>query len=224
MVRSVILFAKAPVPGRVKTRLVPPLSPELAARLHIAFVSDLLQRFSKLAHWSLELHTDIPTDAWREFIVSRQIQSDGDLGKKMLSALRPGATIVGTDAPTVPVEHLEKLPHVDADIVLGPAEDGGYYAIYARRVHPLMFADVDWSRRDTLAQTQRALERCGLTFACGPMWWDVDEPADLARLAACTDLPPHTAALLEQLDHTLDSLKLGADLHPIGGAGRERKV
>src|ERR1700730_11888045 len=83
-----ILFAKAPVPGRVKTRLVPPLTHDAAARLHTAFAADtmdILQELRGIA--DIELHTDIPTDAWADRGVPQRLQCEGDLGLKLLQAL-----------------------------------------------------------------------------------------------------------------------------------------
>lgn len=197
----IILFAKAPVSGNVKTRLIPALSSNEAADLHRAFVSDLLLRFEDL-HWAdLELHTDSDTDAWPTVEVPRKLQISGSLGLRMLHSLeqamragRPSATIVGADAPTLPADYLEQLVNASSDVALGPTDDGGFYAIRARRTDPKMFDGVTWSRTDTLQRTIEALGACGLTVSVGPGWFDVDAPADLERLRACPDLPPHTTA------------------------------
>ena len=196
----IILFAKAPIPGRVKTRLQPPLSPAEAAGLHEAFVWDMIHRLQSFTRASLELHTDIPTDAWVATGVAQRLQSEGGLQLKMLhaldQALRRGharAIIVGTDAPTLPLAHLEQLLASDADVSLGPTDDGGYYAIACRTTHPAMFDGVTWSGPLTLEHTLRAIERAGLSVELGSRWFDVDEPADLERLAASPDLPVRKA-------------------------------
>ena len=190
----VILFAKAPDPGRVKTRLIPALSPDSAAALHRAFVQDCLE---SLARFTPELHTD--RKGWIGFPRVR-LQSEGDLGTRMhhaaSTALEEGAAtvcILGTDAPTLPAGHVEHLLRSPADVTLGPAEDGGYWGICFRRAHPEMFAGVEWSSEHTLAQTVDAIHAVGLTTALGPQWWDVDEPRDLERLLSLAELPPHTA-------------------------------
>jgi len=183
MAPLVILFAKAPVAGRVKTRLG--LEASRAARLHEAMVRDTLAMLRALDA-ELELHTDVATDAWAEFAVPRKLQAAGDLGARMLAALEAGrqVMIVGSDAPTLPLGHLEWLLASSADVALGPAEDGGYYAISCRRIHQRMFAGVEWSTRRTLEQTVAAAEACGLSVELGPVWFDVDSPEDLARLCA----------------------------------------
>jgi rSAM/selenodomain-associated transferase 1 len=205
-VRSVIiLFAKAPVPGRVKTRLMPVLSETEAADLHTAFVGDLTERLLGFREADLELHTDIPSDAWPDPEVSRKLQIPGDLGLRMFhsltTALSEGyerAMIVGTDAPTLPLDYLHHLLVSDADVTLGPTEDGGYYAICAKRTQSGMFAGVRWSSPNALEDSRRAIESTGLSVGIGPSWWDVDEPADLDRLAASNDLPPRTRAFLRR--------------------------
>jgi rSAM/selenodomain-associated transferase 2/rSAM/selenodomain-associated transferase 1 len=185
----IIVYAKAPVPGQVKTRLIPKLGEAGAAKLHEAFVEDTLAMVSGLAeYFDIELHTDVPTKAWSGPGV-RRVQCEGDLGTKLYSTLRealeggrPLALIVGSDSPTLPAEFLEDLARLDADIVLGPAKDGGFYAIACRRTHPEMFAGVTWSHADTRIQTKEALRRCGLEVAEGREWFDVDQPEDLDLL------------------------------------------
>jgi uncharacterized protein len=200
----IALFAKAPAPGQVKTRLASRLGAGAAARLHTAFVEDLLDRLLTLDAAGLELHTDIETDAWRDFAVTQKLQCGGDLGLRMLhaldAALRAGAAracIAGSDAPTLPLQYLETLLQSPADVALGPTEDGGYYAIACRRVHPEMFRGVAWSTGAVLEQTERAVRACGLSVERGPAWWDVDEFGDLLRLAQSPDVPPRTRAWLD---------------------------
>ena len=201
----IVLFAKAPLAGRVKTRLSPPLPPELAARLHDAFVRDTLESLHSLDNSAdVELHTDIPTDAWGDIAVPRKVQHEGDLGLKMLQALddalktgRERVMIVGSDSPTLPVSHLELLLRAQDDVALGPTLDGGFYAIACTRVHPRMFDGVRWSAADTLDRTVRAIRACGLTVTQGAAWYDVDTPEDLERLASDPRLSPRTAAVLE---------------------------
>ncbi len=199
----IALFAKAPVPGQVKTRLRSRVGSEAASGLHSAFVEDLLDRLSALDA-QLELHTDIETDAWRHFAVTRKLQCGGDLGLRMFHALDAAlgagtnrACIVGSDAPTLPLEYLETLLRSPADVALGPTEDGGYYAIACRRVHPDMFRGVAWSTGAALEQTEQAARACGLSVERGPAWWDVDEFGDLQRLAQSPDVPPRTRAWLD---------------------------
>lgn len=212
----IALFAKAPQPGRVKTRLAAGLPGPLphaqlwAARFHQHFVSSFLSRlaatpFVDRADW--ELHLDIWTDVFPSWPVTRRRQVSGGLGEKMLAAFEgrsepigedlscrvgegAGAAlgservqvILGTDAPTLPVGHIEDLLAGSADVALGPAEDGGYWGIRAWRTHPAMFANVRWSSPQALADTRAACEACGLTVEMGLPWYDIDTAEDLERL------------------------------------------
>jgi rSAM/selenodomain-associated transferase 2/rSAM/selenodomain-associated transferase 1 len=185
----IIVYAKAPMAGRVKTRLIPKLGEAGATRLHEAFVEDTLTTASTLAgSFDIELHTDVPTSAW-SWPGVRRVLCEGNLGTKMyttlqaaLDASRPLALIVGSDSPTLPAELLESLAQSQADVVLGPAKDGGFYAIACRKAHPEMFAGVMWSTANARTQTKEAVQRCGLEVAEGSEWFDVDEPEDLDRL------------------------------------------
>jgi hypothetical protein len=191
---AIILFAKAPVAGHVKTRLEQALGPERTLALHKAFVLDMIEKLLTLSGLAdIELHTDIPTDVWRRAGVTSRMQTNGDLGSKMLHALEGRrACIVGSDAPTLPVSHIEALLAITADVALGPCEDGGYYAISCRRTHPEMFRGVEWSSAHALEQTEEAARQCGLSVKRGLDWYDVDRIDDLRRLRAEDNLPKHT--------------------------------
>ena len=199
-----ILFAKAPVAGRVKTRLAGEIGAVRAAELHHAFVADTI---AKLKHFTdvadIEVHTDTPTDVWSGLGVAHEVQTPGDLQLKLLHALgsalragRPQVMILGSDSPTLPRAHVQRLLDSAADVALGPCEDGGYYAIACRRIHSGMFAGVEWSTSNVLEQTELAAWRCGLSVERGDMWYDVDGPDDLARLLTEAELPPCTRRVL----------------------------
>ena len=179
----ILLFAKTPLPGQVKTRLCPPLTPRQASDLHCLFVAEMLRKTSAIG--PVELHTDTRTDAWVEFEVTRKMQCGGSLGARMFGAFaasRLPAMILGCDAPHLPAAHIETLMQAEADVALGPAEDGGYWGIHCRRIHPQMFDGVEWSTARACEQTVEAARACGLTVELGPLWWDIDTPADLTRL------------------------------------------
>lgn len=185
----IIVYAKAPIPGNVKTRLIPKLGAQLATQLHHAFVEDTLVLAGTLSEdFDVELHTDIATEAW-SWPGVRSVQSAGDLSTRMyatlqaaLAAGRTFAMIVGSDSPTLPPHYLTELAQLPADVVFGPARDGGYYAIGCRSVHPSMFDGVTWSSARTLVETELAAHRCGLRTAQGSEWFDVDQPRDLDLL------------------------------------------
>ena len=188
MLPLLIVFAKAPRPGFVKTRLG--LEPAAAASLYTEFVERTLEIVGDLRDEAeVELSLDIPCSAWLEFSLHRTVQHEGDLGVKLYSALesglaagRPNVVILGSDSPTLPVEHIRWLLNCDADIALGPTLDGGYYGIACRKIIPGMFEGVRWSTPDALRDTIISLDRCGLSYDIGPEWFDVDTPEDRERL------------------------------------------
>lgn len=194
----IIVFAKAPIPGKVKTRLG--LDPLLAAALHEAFVRDVLATLAPFGG-RVQLHLTEPHPVFPE---SGHVQAPGDLGARMLHALEHApvpATLIGSDSPSLPLSHIEALSALDADVALGPAEDGGFWGIRCRRTDPRMFDGVQWSTAATLDQTITACQRAGLTTALGLRWFDVDDRASLERLAL--DPPPHTRAVLAGLSEEL---------------------
>jgi uncharacterized protein len=195
----IILFARAPVPGRVKTRLG--LPPERAAALHSAFVRDTLEMLLGLG--AVELSTDTVTTAWSEYPAARSVQAPGDLGAKLQAAIEGGLArghngvlVLGSDSPTLPPEHVRALLDSTEDVALGPTEDGGYYGICCRRARAGMFASVEWSSAETLETTVDALTRAGLAVEIGPRWYDIDEPRDLERLRRDPGLRVYARAAL----------------------------
>ena len=186
----IVLFAKAPAPGRVKTRLG--VDSKCAVELHSRFVRQTLLMLQSLrGEAAVELSTDEPTEAWPEFEVPRSIQKPGGLGERIYCALemalaagRPKALILGSDSPGLPAAHVRALLASTAEVCLGPVGDGGYYAIACGRIAPAMFRGVRWSTGDTLSDTITALKACGLGVELGPAWFDVDRPEDLTRLDA----------------------------------------
>lgn len=197
----VVLFAKAPVAGRVKTRLCPPLTPVEASELHSAFVSDAGETIMGLAESvDLELSTDVTTEAWPEIGAARSVQVAGDLGARLLdvighglSAGREVAMAMGSDSPGLPAAHVLELVGSAADVTLGPTEDGGFYAIACRAVHREMFFGVRWSTEHALSDVVRQASACGLSISLGPSWFDVDVEADLPRLVDMPGLGRNTA-------------------------------
>ena len=190
MLPLIVIFAKAPIPGRVKTRLG--VDPARAVELHSSFVRQTLLMLQSLrSEADVELSTDEPTQAWSEFEVARSVQCSGQLGERIYSALekalaagRPKALILGSDSPGLPAAHVRALLASPADACLGPVEDGGFYAIACGRTDPAMFEGVRWSTASTLSDTVRALANFGLSVELGPAWFDVDRPEDLTRLGA----------------------------------------
>jgi rSAM/selenodomain-associated transferase 1 len=183
-----VVFAKAPRPGFVKTRLG--LEPTAAASLYSEFVRRTLQTVALLHEEArLELALDVECADWAEFSIARTVQPQGDLGMRLYSTLEwglsvghPKVVVLGSDSPTLPVEHVRWLLESDADVALGPTLDGGYYGIACRKIRQPMFDGVRWSTSYALRDTIDAVKRCGLSYAFGPDWFDIDRPEDLLWL------------------------------------------
>ena len=218
MSEAIVLFAKAPRPGRVKTRLIPALSAEDSAALYEAFVRDMWERLRVVAPDSCFLYSD---RAWPPYVElagagRAALQRGGDLGAKLLHGFEElrvqgydRVLIVGSDSPTLPADYLrrglDRLASKDA--VLGPTLDGGYYAVGCRIPKAEMFKHVTWSSAATLEQTERAFVGMGWSIERLPGWYDVDTIDDLRRLAADSDLHGHARQWF--LEHPELSAKLG---------------
>ncbi|HVT58815.1 MAG TPA: TIGR04282 family arsenosugar biosynthesis glycosyltransferase [Thermoanaerobaculia bacterium] len=191
-----LLFTKPPAAGRVKTRLIGDLTAEQAAELHAAFLDDLLARlrpgrFELVLAWALEPGEELPSGP-----LPALRQRGRGLGERLHGALADAAreaavvAAVGSDHPTLDLERVHRAfaaVETGAQVVLGPAEDGGYYliALAASAVSRRLFAGIPWSTGRVLAAT---LERCrelDLRVELLPAAADVDTPEDLARLATC---------------------------------------
>jgi len=222
--RRLLLFTKPARAGRVKTRLIGDLTPEQAADLHAAFVEDLLARLSGAAcelhlAWALEPGEAVPGAIYAGSAGLPGLRQEGvDLGERLYSALSAageGAGAVaalGSDHPTLPVEIVERAfaaVEAGARVVLGPAEDGGYYLIaVAPPVPRRLFEGIDWSTPRVLDQTIGRLNETGRSLAVLPPWYDVDTPDDwcvlvghlraMRRAGMLTGLP-RTEALIVDL-------------------------
>lgn len=203
-----MVFAKAPIPGQVKTRLCPPLTPDEAATLHGSFVLDMLER-TKTATTQFKLPLDrylacapSSTHVFFKIMEERQgvkliDQVGDDLGGRMTQAFDVlfsrgyhRVVIVGTDVPTLPLDYFKQaLAQLEThDLVLGPALDGGYYLIGLRKPAPDLFADIPWSTDRVLTLTQEKAHGLRLTTATIPPWRDVDTIEDLAALIEAESL------------------------------------
>lgn len=193
----VVVFAKAPIPGFAKTRLAVRLGPEGAAALHARMVERALEQACAAAPGSVELACTPTIDhplferLARRFGVSRASQGEGDLGARMHRAMvrvladARHAIIIGTDCPGLDANYLRLAADaLDAghDVVLGPAEDGGYVLAGASTPEPRLFEGIAWSTPGVLADTRSALRACRLSWFELSFLWDVDQPDDFERL------------------------------------------
>lgn len=218
MLRRLLLFAKLPVLGNVKTRLIPPLAPKQALELYRAFLSDqssFLQSFRDVAEVELYLdgpgEREAPSGLGAEGLRVTE-QSPGDLGQRMLRAFQrswqEGArstVVIGADAPTLPRRHVLEAFRIlesGAPAVIGPAEDGGYVLLGLRQPLAELFRDIPWGTARVLRTTRLRALAGGVELAELASWYDVDEARDLGRLQLELALPggleraPATARLL----------------------------
>jgi rSAM/selenodomain-associated transferase 1 len=192
------IFARVPEAGRVKTRLVPPLSPDEACRLYEAMLRDLFSRLSRLKKTQVTVfYAGDDPEPLRELLpagttrVSLEAQRGDALGDRLhhafehlLESERDVAAIIGSDSPDLPIPYLKraflKLKH--KDVVLGPASDGGYYLIGLRRPVPGLLDGISWGTEAAFEDTLRQVSDHGLSCSLLPLWYDVDDIHSLALL------------------------------------------
>ena len=181
---SVLIAAKAPVPGRVKTRLSPPLSPELAARLAEAFLADVLAAARAVDPGAGFLCPPADAADLRERFPAAAIveQAGAGLTGALATGLATGAVVVAGDAPAIRPDTIAAAVVSTAELVLGPSHDGGFGLIRLRGDAAALFADVAWSTGSVLDQTVAAAEALGLRAELLEPVPDVDTVADLAGL------------------------------------------
>jgi rSAM/selenodomain-associated transferase 1 len=206
---AMAVMAKAPLSGAVKTRLVPPLTVEEARSLSISFLRDVTENI-RLAARNAPVQGYVafaPAGTEASFAGllapgTRLVLADGSaemppnvhgIGRGLLQATRGlfalgygSICLVNADSPTLPTAYLrdavEALSAPGDRIVLGPAEDGGYYAVGMKRPHAELFADMPWSTEHVAAVTRERARRAGLEVVLLPSWYDVDDRVTLKRL------------------------------------------
>lgn len=222
------VMAKAPRPGRAKTRLCPPLHPTQAAALSAAFLRDITENIALAARAEPVEGVVAYAPAGEEVSFSGHLAdgtgfvlADGSppmppdvqgFGRCLLHAAQAlfaagfGAVcLVNSDSPTLPtaclIEAARALLAPGDRIALGRADDGGYYLLGMKQPHPHLFADIAWSTGSVAAATQARATALGLDVVTLPSWYDVDDAASLDRLVAGTDdgyAAPATNAWIER--------------------------
>jgi hypothetical protein len=203
------VMAKAPQPGRSKTRLCPPLEPEQAARLSEAFLRDMFGIIARAARQApiagYAAYAPFGTEAQVAALLPPGmglVLADGTspmppgvhgFGRCLLHAVQgmlarghPTACVLNSDSPTLPVSALvqaaQALLAPGERIVLGAAEDGGYYLLGMQRPHARLFADIAWSTGKVAEASRNRAAELGLDVVELPAWYDVDDAASLLRL------------------------------------------
>jgi rSAM/selenodomain-associated transferase 1 len=193
---SLVIMAKEPRIGRTKTRLCPPLTHTQASTLYEALLLDTIKLGSNLKDIDLGLAvTPSGSSVYFEPITlptTLLIPIDCiDIGQCLLRALThlldmgyQKVIALNSDGPTLPADYIyESIRRLDEhDIVIGPAEDGGYYLIGLNAIHPEIFRDIEWSTNLVLTQTLKKAEELNLGVSLLPEWYDVDNEASFNRL------------------------------------------
>ena len=198
---AIAVMAKAPRTGAAKTRLVPPLSATQAAALSACFIRDATENIAAAARYArIEGYVAYsPPDAEAEF-ASLSVDGTGllpsrhpglaaslyDAANDLLHAGYGAVCLINSDSPTLPtallIDAARRLAAPGGRIVLGPAEDGGYYLIGLKHAHRRLFEDIAWSTPAVFAQTMERAREIGVETAVLPIWYDVDDIASLHRL------------------------------------------
>jgi uncharacterized protein len=191
---SIAILAKAPIPGFAKTRLIPALGAERAALLQARLIERTVRTACSAEVGTVSLwitpheHQHALSELRARYRISVAHQSSGDLGARMLAAARAAdglVLLVGTDCPVLEASHLGSAAAIlrdGTDVVLVPAEDGGYVLIGMRRAHATLFSHMPWGTPGVIGATRRRLKDLGLSWEEPLVLWDLDTSADLARL------------------------------------------
>lgn len=223
-------MAKAPIAGAVKTRLVPPLAALEAAALNICFLRDMAANIQSVSETEAASGLVVYTPAGAESAFAGVlpegfellVQRGSSLGERLCNAtddlLQQGygaVCLINSDSPNLPksilIRAIESLVTEGDRVVLGAAEDGGYYLIGLKHAHRNLFNEIAWSTSDVLARTQQRAAEIDLPVELLPTWYDVDDAETLDRL--CEELfltsssneaypAPYTRAFLESIIKT----------------------
>ena len=247
---QLILFARFPVPGHAKTRLIPALGPDGAARLHRRLTEHAAGAARAACSSDRARVTVCFTGAtkqnfrsWLGCDLAYAAQPAGDLGGRLRQAFTSAfrghaqrAVTMGADIPNLsaPIIRQAFACLRERDVVLGPAVDGGYYLIGMKRDRPGLFAGIDWGTELVFAQTRAAIERQGLSVAELPLLNDVDVPADTSvlrddlRFADVWTGRPLLSVIVPTLDEatalgrTLEQIRRAAGIEVIVADGGSR--
>ena len=223
---ALAVMTKAPQAGRVKTRLVPPLTPEQAAELNKCFLRDTAAAISSACSRSetatgacgIAVYTPVGAESAYNDILPADFsllpQRGEKFGERLYFAVEDlfdcgfeSVCLIDSDSPTVPAENfqqaVELLRMSEDRVVLGPSDDGGYYLIGVKKPHRHLFDQIDWSTERVLIQTMQRATEIGLELKLLPTGYDVDDGVSLQRLrkelladTTPADAAPHTQEFL----------------------------
>jgi rSAM/selenodomain-associated transferase 1 len=201
MTTTVVIMAKKPISGSSKTRLVPAVGSEAAAELALRFLLDAADVVRSLPDTHPAVATWPPGSEQFFATTLPDFQLVAQTGDSLAERLAGVMTdrlddykqvfAINADSPSLPAGHvlqaMDLLAQDSVDVVFGPSEDGGYYLVGWKRAHPQIITQVQMSTPNVLADSLDLAEALDLRVALAPVWFDVDEPEDLARLRADTD-------------------------------------
>ena len=222
---ALAVMTKAPQAGRVKTRLVPPLTPEEAAELNKCFLRDTAAAISNAAGGDTACGIAVYTPVGAESAYTDLLPVDFSLlpqrgdkfGERLYLAIEDlfkcgfeSVCLIDSDSPTVPAENfadaVERLSMTEDRVVLGPSDDGGYYLIGMKKPHRHLFEQIDWSTERVLNQTMQRATEIGIQVKLLPTGYDIDDDASLRRLCSelltdttSADIAPYTREFLAKL-------------------------
>lgn len=191
----VIVFAKPPVPGKAKTRLIPALGEQGSANFHAHLVRQTLKNVCDSDLWQVQLwaaNQSMPEFfnlCANEYSLEIHYQQGSDLGERMFHAISESlrqyekVCLIGTDCPGIDKKLISyTLQQLDtADLLVTPAEDGGYVQIAARTIKPEVFSNVVWGSNRVMQKTLQNIEQTKLSGIITEPLWDIDIPKDLER-------------------------------------------
>lgn len=195
----ILLFAKAPVAGSVNTRLIPDIGIEKATDLQENLIHQRLSMLTEAQVCDVVLmctpdtQHDCFTECRQKYQVTLSVQSGSDLGWRMYNAAKEvlqsyqHCILIGTDAPALDEELIEQaieVLHADTEVVIVPAEDGGYVLLGMQHAHTFLFEDIDWGSAAVMQQSRKKLETNNISFRELATCWDVDRLEDYQRYLA----------------------------------------
>jgi uncharacterized protein len=213
--RALILFAKDPVEGQVKTRLSSLLDASTILSLYHHFLRDSIEKICSVAEVDrfIGIASDPKTNYFDDVSKSQPVrlfvQKGGDLGERMRQAFedrfREGyehVVIIGSDSPTLPAAYITQALQSEKEVVIGPSTDGGYYLIGMKNKQTDIFRGVPWGTERVLSETLNVLKEQQAEAELLPVWYDVDLPEDLHFLKTHLEWMAH-AGLLKEGQETL---------------------
>lgn len=201
MKEALVLMAKAPIEGQVKTRLIGALTAEEAKQLYAAFLSDTFATMEAVADERDDLRLVLCYTPEGEEEAFDEVEREGclmipqrgaDLGERLTNCFADvfemgfeSVIAIGGDSPTLPEEMLHEAfdsLENENEVVVVPSEDDGYCLIGMRQFHAQVFRNIPWSTSGVMAATEAEVKAAGLSLIAGPAWYDVDSPDELERL------------------------------------------